>query len=84
MPTICVLNGITVTMYTDDHPPPHVHARYGGQQVVIDIQSGGIIQGRFPPAQLRQLLDWVQRRRQELLADWNLAQQGLPPTRIAP
>ncbi|MDQ2786112.1 MAG: DUF4160 domain-containing protein, partial [Chloroflexota bacterium] len=29
MPVIAVFDGITITMYYKDHPPPHFHARYG-------------------------------------------------------
>jgi hypothetical protein len=28
---------IVITMYSGDHPPPHFHARYGGQQVSLGI-----------------------------------------------
>ncbi len=84
MPAICVFDGITITMYTDDHPPPHFHARYSGQTVVIEIQTMNIMQGSLPHSQLRRILEWAQRHQTELMADWDLAQQGLPLYRIAP
>ena len=36
MPTLCILNGITIRMNTRDHPPPHFHAYFGEYQVRVD------------------------------------------------
>lgn len=30
MPEICLFGGIRITMYYDDHNPPHFHAEYAG------------------------------------------------------
>jgi len=35
MPTISEFFGIVILMFFDDHAPPHFHARYGGDEVVI-------------------------------------------------
>ncbi len=29
--------GVRFSVYSDDHPPPHVHARYAEVQIVIDL-----------------------------------------------
>ena len=37
MPEISLFFGIRVTMYYDDHNPPHFHAEYNGQKILVDI-----------------------------------------------
>jgi len=37
MPRISVFLGIVITMYFDDHAPPHFHARYSGQEAAIGM-----------------------------------------------
>ena len=34
-------DGVWFAAYSHDHPPPHVHGRYGDIQVVIDLLAGG-------------------------------------------
>lgn len=35
MPEISLFYGIRVTMYYDDHDPPHFHAEYNGNKAII-------------------------------------------------
>ena len=39
MPEISRFFGIIITMNYNDHAPPHFHARYGGDQALVDIQT---------------------------------------------
>ena len=48
MPEISVFYGIRVTMYYDDHNPPHFHAEYNENNVLIDIIEGRMLKGAFP------------------------------------
>jgi hypothetical protein len=45
MPRISAFFGITIWMYYNDHQPPHFHAEYGGEEVLIMIGSGDVYQG---------------------------------------
>jgi len=45
MPEISRFYGIIVRMYFDDHAPPHFHAFYGDDSVVIDIQFLAVSSG---------------------------------------
>lgn len=47
MPVISRFLGIIISMYWNDHLPPHLHAKYGEYEVIIDIDIG-IIEGKFP------------------------------------
>ena len=83
MPEISRFLGIVVYMLYDDHRPPHFHAEYGEYKVSIDIHTG-IVQGRFPRRALKSLLEWYELYRDELVADWQLAEQHQPLNRIPP
>jgi len=50
VPEICRFYGIIIAMFFDDHNPPHFHARYGKEKIVIEINSLRILEGKFPPA----------------------------------
>ena len=49
MPEICRFLGIIITMYFNEHNPPHFHARYGDHRAEIAIETLSIIAGRLPP-----------------------------------
>ena len=39
MPEISLFYGIRVTMYYNDHMPPHFHAEYNGHNALVDINN---------------------------------------------
>ncbi|MFZ4617149.1 MAG: DUF4160 domain-containing protein [Rectinemataceae bacterium] len=76
MPTISMFYGILIRMYSGqrEHPSAHFHARYSEHGAIFDILSGELIEGAMPLRQCRLISAWVEIRRDELLADWSLAQ----------
>ena len=55
MPEISLFYGIRVIMYYDDHNPhnpPHFHAEYNGNRVIVEIEGARVIKGAFPSRQL--------------------------------
>ena len=49
MPEVCCFYGIVINIYYNDHGPPHFHARYGSDQVMIGMDNLTVLQGRLPP-----------------------------------
>ena len=49
MPEIYRFRGIIISMYYDDHNPPHFHARYGGSRAAIEIPTLRVLDGKLPP-----------------------------------
>ena len=86
MPTICMFYGIIIRMYCDraEHNPPHFHAYYQEHTAVVDIQRCELTAGSLPARQTRLVLAWAELRRDELLADWQLATQGELPHAVEP
>lgn len=68
--------GIIITMNFSDHNPPHFHARFGNHKVVIDIKTGGVLAGNFPPRALGMVSEWQSLHVAELMSDWELAQKN--------
>lgn len=58
--------------------------RYQGEEAVISIEDGAILDGMLPPKQLKMVQAWVEIHKEELFVDWELAVSGEDPFRIAP
>jgi hypothetical protein len=83
MPEISRFLGIVISMLYDDHQPPHFHAQYGEYDVSVEINTE-VVEGRFPRRALRAVMEWHELHRDELLADWALAQRHEPLQKIPP
>jgi len=86
MPTISMFFGIIMRMYyaPKEHNPAHVHAYYQDFKATISIQDGEILDGQLPSRQLRLAQAWIEIHRDELMADWELCQNGEKPFQIEP
>lgn len=72
MPIISSFNGYRITMYYDDHMPPHIHVEYGGQCSTIEINNPDNIKGDIKKKDLKVIQRWMKLRKQELLINWEL------------
>ena len=87
MPTISMFYGILILMFFRDnrrHYLPHIHVRYQGEEAVVSIEDGAILDGTLPPKQFKMVQAWIEIHKEELLVDWELAVSGEDPFRIAP
>ena len=73
MPTISMFRGIKITMYWSDHMPPHFHATYGGEEVIVSINDLEVLKGSLPSKQLKMLLGSAAIRQEQLMENWELA-----------
>ena len=83
MPTISEFFGIFIYIRFLDHNPPHFHAKYGDQEVTIDIVNG-TIRGEMYERALRLILEWLDLHRAEILEAWHKAANGEQPGKIEP
>ncbi|MCX5862284.1 MAG: DUF4160 domain-containing protein [Deltaproteobacteria bacterium] len=84
MPEISRFYGIIIAMYFEDHNPPHFHARYGKDGVVIEIRTLRVLEGQIPPRALGLVVEWASQHREELLRNWEYAGQTKPLGAIPP
>lgn len=84
MPTLSRFYGIVIRMYYDDHAPPHLHAIYEGAQVVIALDTLGILRGHLPRRALALVLEWTKLHGPELREAWRRAEAHEPLGTIPP
>ena len=83
MPEISRFLGIVISMYYDEHNPPHFHAKYGKFKIYVEIEPGIVI-GKFPKRALKAVLEWYDLHKEELIKDWELAEKDQPLKKIKP
>jgi hypothetical protein len=84
MPEISRFYGIIIAMFFEDHNPPHFHARYGKEGVVIEIPTLRVLEGQIPPRALGLVVEWASQHQEELLINWEYARQTKPLGAIPP
>jgi Domain of unknown function (DUF4160) len=55
--------------------PPHFHAKYADQEIVIEIESGRVSGGTMSNRPLALIQEWRELNKEALLQDWKLAEQ---------
>lgn len=83
MPCISDFYGIAIYMYYNDHAPPHFHAEYCGDEVLVEIQTLRVLRGSIKRRALALVLEWAAQHQTELQQNWNLARQGVSVLPIA-
>lgn len=83
MPVVSRFYGIIVFFNYNDHNPPHFHARYQDQQVIIEIESG-VVTGTMSKRALQLLFEWYEQHQAELMENWSRARDRKPLLPISP
>lgn len=84
MPEISRFLGIIITMYYDEHNPPHFHTRYGNDQAAFEIATLRILEGKLPPRVLGLIVEWASQHQEELMTNWDAMRNDKPPLKIPP
>ena len=83
MPIICQFFGISIYMFWKDHMPPHFHARYGGEEIIMSIETGDV-QGNMTKRAVSLINEWRLIHIEELRNDWELAMKKAALNEIQP
>ncbi|QOR73919.1 protein of unknown function [Cruoricaptor ignavus] len=83
MPEISRFYGIIIQMFFKDHNPPHFHVSYGEYRAIVSIETG-LVEGKMPARALKMVFEWLEIHKDELLQNWELAQNGQLPNSIEP
>ncbi|BAU11584.1 hypothetical protein LEP3755_20830 [Leptolyngbya sp. NIES-3755] len=84
MPEISRFFGMIITMYYNDHPPPHFHVRYGEQKAIVAIGSLSILEGKLSSKAFDLVREWASQHQTELLQNWELARENAVLEKIEP
>jgi hypothetical protein len=87
MPELSRFYGIIIRMFfeaSERHHLPHFHAYYQEHVAVFCISPVALTIGFLPQRQQRLVEAWAELHTAELLADWQLLEQGRKPAPIPP
>ena len=73
MPELSRFYGIVIKMYYNDHNPPHFHTEYGGNQMVVDVNTLAVLGGRLAPRATGLVMEWAAQHQDELRHAWQQA-----------
>lgn len=84
MPEISRFFGIIITMYYNDHPPPHFHVRYNQQKAIISIETLEILEGKLSSRAFKLVSEWAILHQNELMQNWELARNNQTLNAVSP
>lgn len=84
MPEISRFFGIIIRMYFDDHPPPHFHAIYGGQEAQVGINPIAVLRGGLSRRAESMVIEWAALYQRGLMENWRRLRNDQPAQKIEP
>jgi len=78
------MQAVCFAMYDAEHGVPHFHARYGGREASVAIETLEVLGGSLPDHAIRLVREWANLHRAELELDWQRARAAQPLEPIAP
>ena len=76
VPTISRFLGLVITMYFDDHDPPHFHALHADGEAKVRIDTLELIDSTLSRRHIRFVVAWTELHQDELLENWRRARAG--------
>lgn len=83
MPEISRFYGIVIYMNYNDHNPPHFHAKYQDQEIIMEINSG-TVEGKMSKRALELIFKWADKYKIELNENWELSRERKQLKNISP
>ena len=71
MPTIKDFGAYKITLYAEDHNPPHVHVIGPDFHAKVRIADAAVLAGVIPPRHRREALAWIAANGDALMVKWN-------------
>ena len=75
MSAIDIIRGILIYMYSQDHNPPHLHIKDGGNWFTIKIKDR-MIEGKGTAKTIKLINEYIDTHEAQLLEIWEKAQNG--------
>ncbi|MCX6161567.1 MAG: DUF4160 domain-containing protein [Ignavibacteriae bacterium] len=85
MPEISRFYGIIIAMFSNDHNPPHFHAKFGDSEALYDIETQKRLKGVMPITQQKLIEAWALFHKAELMKNFETLQSEIATfTKIKP
>jgi hypothetical protein len=84
LPKISEFFGIVIYVYYREHLPPHFHAVYGEEEVLISIDDLSVLSGRLTPRAMGMVIEWANLHQEDLRRVWTQAMNQKPLDKIEP
>lgn len=84
MPGVSAFYGIVITLYYNDHLPPHFHALYRQYEALVRIDTLETLAGSLHKRARLLVVEWSLLHRPELRAVWERARRNEPLGTIEP
>lgn len=52
-------DGVKIEIYSREHLPVHIHAKYAEYEALVNIRTGEVFEGSLPTKKLRIVQDWL-------------------------
>ena len=66
MPTIKIIDGTKIDVYSREHPPPHFHAIYAEYEELIEIETLETYTGKILNNKRKKVVNWANDNKQVL------------------
>ena len=67
---------MVISIYFDDHNPPHFHVEYNDNEALIAISDLSVLKGNLPPRVMGLAMEWARLHQTELLENWNMVKDS--------
>lgn len=69
---------VIITVYADDHLPPHFHVRTPDGEALVEIATLSILKGSLPASTRKPALEWAEENQTVIAAEWNRINPRFP------
>lgn len=70
MTTIALIGKIKISVYADDHNPPHFHIVSQDTDAIVRIRDMVVIKGEKNHAHVRSAVEWANGNREKIALAW--------------
>lgn len=74
MALIAIVDGVRISVYPDDHPPPHFHARFAEDEATFSVATGELLEGSLPRSKADTIKRWHMAHQDEIAYLWQQVQ----------
>jgi hypothetical protein len=70
-PLLAYFYGIRIEIYSREHLPIHIHAKYGEHEALIDLKTEQVLSGSIPRRKLKKVQEWLDEDNRRALIEKN-------------